>query len=78
MFYVYCLQDKISKELYYGYTNDLVRRFSEHKTKNINFILIYYEAYRSESDARKRERKLKDYGQSRSHLKRRLDDSLFG
>jgi len=77
MIYVYCLQDKVSKDFYYGYTDDLVRRFKEHKRNNKNFELIYYEAYRSENDARKRERKLKQYGQTRTHLKNRLKDSLL-
>lgn len=77
MFYVYCIQDKISKRFYYGYTNNLRRRIKEHKKENKNWELIYYEAYRSENDARKREQKLKDYGQSRTHLKNRMKDSLF-
>ena len=77
MYYVYCLQDRISKEFYYGYTNNLCRRLKEHKKENKNWELIYYEAYISESDASRREQKLKDYGQSRTHLKKRIKDSLF-
>jgi hypothetical protein len=37
---------------------------------------MYYEAYLAEADARRRERKLKDYGQARSKLKERLRESL--
>jgi len=77
MFYTYCLQHRIIKELYYGYTDDLKRRLKEHKKEDKNWELIYYEAYRSESDARRRERMLKKYGQSRAHLKRRIKDSLL-
>jgi putative endonuclease len=77
MFYVYCLQHRVSKELYYGYTDNLRRRLAEHKRKDKNWELIYYEAYRTESDARKREHKLKDYGQSRTHLKQRIKNSML-
>jgi len=76
MYYIYLIQNRTNKSLYYGYTNDLYRRLREHN-KNGDWELIYYEAYRSEEDARKREGKLKDYGQSRTHLKRRLSKSLL-
>lgn len=77
MFYVYCLQNQKTKELYYGYTDDSRRRLKEHKRENKYWELVYYEAYRSEIDARKREQKLKQYGQSRTHLKHRINNSLF-
>jgi len=70
---VYVLRNKKNKELYYGYTADLKRRINEH---NQDRKLIYYEAYLSELDARERERKLKKYGQSRTHLKNRLKETL--
>jgi predicted GIY-YIG superfamily endonuclease len=38
--------------------------------------LVYYEAYCSESDARRRERKLKDHGNAIRELKKRIGDSL--
>ena len=74
MYYVYLIKNKITKETYIGYTNDLRRRFKEHATKNPE--LIYYEAYKSEKDARNRERKLKQRGQAVRRLKERLEDSL--
>lgn len=77
MFYAYCLEHRISKKLYYGYTEDFERRVKEHKQKDKNWELIYYEAYRAEVDARKRERMLKHYGQSRTHLKQRIKNSLL-
>ena len=47
------------------------------KTKeHIGWKLVYYEAYVSESDARERERKLKQYGAGRGHLKKRIDKSI--
>jgi putative endonuclease len=75
MYYVYVLKNENTKELYYGYTNNLERRFDEHNI-NRKRKLIYYEAYLSELDAREREKKLKYYGQTRTCLKNRLKDSL--
>jgi len=75
MHYVYMLKNIKTKELYYGYTNNLERRIKEHNKKQLN-KLIYYEAYLSESDARRRERRLKNYGQSITYLKSRIKDSL--
>ena len=77
MHYVYCIQNIKSKDFYYGYTSDLKRRFKEHKNHDKNWKLIYYEAYDSSIDARKRERKLKDYGQSRTHLRKRIYNSII-
>lgn len=77
MYYVYCLQHRGTKELYYGYTADLRRRVKGHQAEDKLWELVYYEAYRSEIDARRRERKLKQYGQSRTHLKQRINNSLL-
>lgn len=77
MFYTYCLQHGKTGELYYGYSEDLDRRVKEHKQKDKYWELVYFEAYRSEIDARDRERKLKHYGQSRTHLKKRIFNSLI-
>ena len=74
MYYVYLIRDKQTKETYIGYTNDLKRRLKEHQDKNPE--LIYYEAYKSEKDARKRELKLKQRGQTIRRLKERLKDSI--
>jgi len=77
MYYVYLLSHKQTGELYYGYTQELAHRITEHK-RDDSWQLIYYEAYASEVDARAREQKLKQYGQARTHLKRRLGHSLRG
>lgn len=66
MFYVYLIKSKKDGELYTGFTNDLKRRLLEHN-QGLNestkyrgpFELIYYEAYKSEEDARAREHNLK-------------------
>ena len=76
MFYVYCLYSLKERVFYYGYTSDLRRRFTQHTKKNNLWKLVYYEAYATESDARRRELKLKQYGQARSRLKARIADSL--
>jgi len=83
MFYVYILKSKKYDELYIGSTNDLKRRLVEHNKGNISstklkkpYNLLYYEAYRAESDARRREKMLKLRGQARVHLLTRLTDTL--
>ncbi|MFA5084450.1 MAG: GIY-YIG nuclease family protein [Candidatus Paceibacterota bacterium] len=83
MHYFYVLQSKKDKELYSGYTNDLRRRFKEHNdgqvvsTKNRKpFILVYYEAYNSEIDAREREKQIKKRAKAFIGLKRRFKNCL--
>ena len=84
MFYIYVLKSEQDEKLYIGYTNDLKKRIAEHNTrKNFStrsrgkFELIYYEAYKSEKDARLREKMLKYFGSAYSKLKLRLTDSLL-
>lgn len=84
MYYVYVLQSQDSdRKLYIGYTGDLERRFSEHNsptnqgwTKNRKWTLVYYEAYKSEPDARQRENRLKSDGRCKRHLLDRIKSSL--
>ncbi len=83
MFYVYMLKSNSHDELYVGSTNDLRKRVLEHNngkvysTRNKKpYMLIYYEAYRVEADARRREKMLKLRGQARHQLITRLKDSL--
>ncbi len=74
MYYVYIINYRKSKHgLYIGYTSDLRQRLKEHKAKVEN--LIYYEAYKSEEDARNRERQLKKYKSAWGQLKRRIEKS---
>ncbi len=74
MYYVYLIKDRVANQSYIGYTNNLRRRIIEHKYKKPD--LIYYEAYKDEKDARTRERKLKQRGQTVRRLKERLKYSL--
>ena len=77
MFYVYVLVNPSDGSLYYGYSADLRRRYREHqRNEHPGWILAYYEAYFDESDARRRERKLKQYGAGRGHLKKRIQCSI--
>lgn len=83
MYYLYVLKSKKDAELYIGSTNDLRRRLLEHNTGKVAstkprapFELVYYEAYYSEDDARIREARLKDRGQARTQLLKRIQNSL--
>jgi putative endonuclease len=81
MFYVYLLKNEY-RELYYGCTKNLKKRFFEHNnskvfsTRGHEWRLVYYEAYFSEDDAWEREKQLKQYGQALGQLKRRVKKSL--
>jgi putative endonuclease len=83
MFYVYILKSLKDHKLYIGSTNDLERRLKEHNegkcfsTKSrVPFELIYYEGYKAEHDARKREHNLKLRSRAHSQLKKRIKGSL--
>ncbi len=83
MFYVYILKSKKDSKLYIGYTNNLKRRIEEHNSGGNEstklrrpFELIYYEAYKSEDDAKHREDMLKLFGRALGGLKRRIKSSL--
>ncbi len=83
MFYLYVLKSLKDSELYIGSTNNLKRRFEEHQNgKSFStklrrpFELVYYEAYKSEKDARLREKALKLRGNARRFLKERIKRSL--
>jgi len=83
MFYTYILQSQKNDQLYIGYTNDLKRRLKEHN-QGLNFStkrylpweLIYYEACKEDSDARRRELYLKTT-QGNRLIKRRIKDYLY-
>ncbi len=83
MFYVYVIKSNKCEELYIGSTNDLKDRLIKHNkglvksTKNHKpYKLLYYEAYGSELDARRREKMLKLRGQARNQLKLRIKNTL--
>ena len=63
MYYVYVLYN--TKIFYIGYTINLKRRLKEHSynkvrsTNNKNYHLVFYEAYKSKFDAKRREKYFK-------------------
>ena len=81
MFYVYIIRNEKS-ETYIGYTQDLKKRLehhnSDHKgyTNNGSWEYVYYEAYKDERDARQREKRLKQHGQTKRRLKERIQRSI--
>ncbi len=84
MFYVYILKSKKDNSVYIDYTSDLKRRFEEHNngigqfTKfKRPFELVYYEAYKSKSDTKYREKNIKRFAQSYTALKNRIRNSLI-
>ena len=80
MFYAYVLKSEKNGILYYGSTDDLKRRFSEHNSgiggkytkDNKPFELLYYEAYKTYHLARKAEQFFKS-GYGREVLKEKLE-----
>ena len=83
MFYVYILKSKKDNKFYTGSTNNLRRRMNEHNSglvfstkSRVPFELVYYEAYKSESDARHREKNLKLRSRAFAQLKNRIKESI--
>lgn len=83
MFYVYILKSLKDGKLYIGFTRDLRKRLKEHNSgvsrstkSRTPFELVYYEAYKSRSDAEKREKMLKLFGRAIGGLRRRISSSL--
>jgi putative endonuclease len=82
MYYVYTLLSLKDHELYIGFTNNIDKRYKEHKhgknpsTKYRNpLILIYYEAHLSKRDALRREKYFKS-SKGKATLRQVLRDSL--
>lgn len=80
MYYCYVIENELG-ELYFGSTDNLKRRLGEHQagksfaTKGHDWALIYYEAYRTEHDARLREQSIKHNGGTKKQLKNRITHS---
>jgi len=77
------MQGKKDKSIYIGYTNDLKRRVKEHNkglcesTKDTGpYRVVAYEAYSYESDARTRERRLKQFKNAYKELMKRIQNCL--
>lgn len=83
MFYLYILKSKKDDDMYIGSTNDLKKRLTMHNSGKIYSTrlrkpldLIYYEAYKGEKDARKREHNLKLRSRAFAQLMKRIQESL--
>ena len=81
---VYVIQSERTKKLYFGYTTDIQKRIVSHNARmntatksGAPWKVVYCEIYRSAKDARERESQLKHYGNARTHLKRRIGNSLL-
>ena len=81
MYYVYVIRNE-KNELYIGYTNDLEKRLQQHNsihrgyTNGHEWKYVYYEAYLNQEDARLRERRLKEHGQTKRRLRERIQRSI--
>lgn len=85
MYYLYLLKSQKDHKLYIGYTHRLNNRLKQHNDGKVfstkgrrPFKIVYYEAYASEKDARKREKNLKLFSRAYTGLKKRIPFSLSG
>ena len=83
MYYVYVLQSEKDKYLYTGFTNNLEQRVKQHNNGLVSstklrrpFELVYFEGYKSEKDARLREKNIKLRSRALAQLKKRIVSSL--
>ncbi len=83
MYYLYILKSEKDHKLYFGCTSDLKKRIKQHNDGRSQatrarrpFRLVYYEAYLSLEDARRREARLKKYKSAYTQLKKRIECSL--
>ena len=79
--YVYILKNEETNRYYIGSTNDLDRRLKEHKSGRTRttrilktFTVVYTEEFKTELEARLREKKLKSY-KSRKYLEYLIEKS---
>jgi putative endonuclease len=82
MYYVYVLISHKDKKLYVGYTEDLKARLKRHESgyvpatqKRLPLELIYYEAYKTSTEAKRRAKYLKG-GNGRAQLKIQIETTL--
>ncbi len=84
-YWVYIMANAYKYVLYIGVTNDLARRYQEHKngmlegfTKKYNcHYLVYYEEYQMVNDAIAREKQLKKWSREKKYtLIRRLNPRM--
>src|SRR3989344_591904 len=83
MYYVYVLKSQLDNKLYIGYSANLKKRFKEHQNGKVKstkprrpFELIFYEAYKSKVDAKRREKYFKT-DKGKTTIQTMLRDSLM-
>ncbi|QQS61537.1 MAG: GIY-YIG nuclease family protein [Candidatus Moraniibacteriota bacterium] len=83
MFYVYILKSKSQRYYYIGYTQDLRQRIKDHnqgKTRSLKskipIELVYYEAYNTKTQARKREYELKNNSYKKREIIERIESDI--
>lgn len=83
MYFFYVLKSKEDGQLYFGYSEDLKERLQQHNSGKVPstnlkkpWILVYYEAYSSQSDAKHREYSIKLRGNAYLQLKRRIKNCV--
>jgi len=71
MFYLYILGSQKDKNIYIGSTNNLRKRLEEHNSGKVSSTksrtpleLLYYEAYKTEQEARDREQTRRSQGRT--------------
>ena len=84
MYYCYILHFRKNGKLYCGFTSNLKKRIINHRagnseftSRNGDFDLIFYEAYKNEKDAREAERYFKT-GHGREVLRGKLNNYFGG
>ncbi len=83
MFFAYILFSKRDSKFYIGFTSNLEKRLEEHKTGQVQsthnrrpLILVMYEAYSNEADARAREKFFKTT-KGKNQLRKQLKNFLL-
>ena len=82
--YLYVLKSKKDNQCYIGSTSDIRRRVREHNSGSVISTkprlpteLVYYEAYKSEKDARHRETSLRLKSRAYAQLRERIINSIL-
>ncbi len=84
MHFIYIIKSEKDGSLYFGRTDNLEKRLKKHNNGD-NFSTklkkpwkyVYVEGYFSQKDAITRELKLKNYGNVRTYVKKRIVNSLL-
>ncbi len=83
MYFVYVIRSIATGRLYFGRTKDLDGRLATHNSGRVASTSkwkpwehVYAEGFKAAQDAIARELQLKQYGNARTYVKRRLKHSL--